>query len=312
MAAVDLADVQGNILRGYRKTRVRHLVLEVIDAARARAWVGATAGADRAAAPAITPGEHWGDRPPDVCFNLGVTFAGMTALGIPDSATRRFPEAFREGMAARAATLGDWGDSAPEHWLPWFRPGQPVHLVATMHADTVELLLEDETVLKSITGVGSAMDDYRAVEGDGLDADYFNDPDLATPAVVERVDEAIGFDLQGAAPAPGVLAIGFSVRWTGHLYVPATGEVTFRVRCTDGIQVIVNGAVVFDEWRDQPETEFNATLRLDGGEFYPLEVRYYNKTSDALLELLGDGGRHVLHHSTGLGALLLGELIQPA
>ncbi|WP_076999644.1 hypothetical protein [Variovorax sp. KK3] len=138
--AVDLADVQGNILRGYRKAMVRHLTCRVTDARAASAWVGATAGPDREHAPAITDAAHWGAQPPDVCFNLGITFTGLQALGVPSSATKAFPEAYREGMPARASKVGDWGDSAPAHWQPWFRASDAVHLVVTLHADTAALL----------------------------------------------------------------------------------------------------------------------------------------------------------------------------
>ncbi|MDM0106334.1 hypothetical protein QTH97_15415 [Variovorax sp. J22R24] len=146
---IDLADVQGNILRGYTKSMVRHLIAQVTDASAARAWIGATAGPDRSLAPAITDAAHWGENPPDVCFNVGLTFAGLQALGLPDSATRSFPEAFREGMAARASKIGDWGDSAPAHWKPWFQDGDAVHLVLTLHANTASLLDRHEQALMS-------------------------------------------------------------------------------------------------------------------------------------------------------------------
>ncbi|RZL94023.1 MAG: hypothetical protein EOP82_06035 [Variovorax sp.] len=147
--SVDLADVQGNILRGYRKSMVRHLITQVIDARQARAWIGATVGPDRSVAPAITDAAHWGEQPPDVCFNLGITFTGMQALGVPDSAARSFPEAYREGMAARASKIGDWGDSAPEHWKPWFQASDAVHLIVTLHADTAALLDQFEKQMMS-------------------------------------------------------------------------------------------------------------------------------------------------------------------
>lgn len=134
--SVDLTDVQGNILRGYRKGRVRHLVVQVIDARQARSWIGAASNGS--AMPAITHAGHWGERAPEVCFNVGMTFAGLKALGVPDATASSLPEAFQEGMAARASRLGDWGASAPEQWLPWFRPGEPVHLIVTMYGDTVE------------------------------------------------------------------------------------------------------------------------------------------------------------------------------
>lgn len=153
-----------------------------------------------------------------------------------------------------------------------------------LDADIVELLVENGDVLTSLGGVGAALADYQTLDGEGLDAQYFTDPDFTEPPALERVDETIGFDLEGKVPAPKIPATNFSVRWVGHLYVPATGEIGFRVRCTDGVQLTVNG-LVMDERRDQAETEFNTTLRLDGGQFYPIEVLYYNKTGGALLEL---------------------------
>ena len=66
------ADVQGNILRGYHKPRVRHLMLEVTDRAAARRWLAATtSGGD--GVPQITTEEPW-ETKPDTCFNIGLTF----------------------------------------------------------------------------------------------------------------------------------------------------------------------------------------------------------------------------------------------
>lgn len=47
-----------------------------------------------------------------LCF----TFNGFKALGVDGDTLRTFPEAFQQGMAARAALLGDTGASAPDKW----------------------------------------------------------------------------------------------------------------------------------------------------------------------------------------------------
>ncbi len=216
---VDLADVQGNILRGYRKARVRHLVLQVIDAPRARAWIKATVESDRLVAPAITRTAHWGERPPDFCFNLGVTFAGMTALGVPPAAAKAFPQAYREGMAARAIKLGDWGPSAPEHWHPWFRAADAVHVIATLHANTVSLLDDGERLLRS--GLGAQA--FRIVGGDeGFrfdgDAVHFGYRDNISEPRFGGLHAAEKYDDQPLAPL-GTVLLGYrtafeQVTWT--------------------------------------------------------------------------------------------------
>lgn len=45
-----------------------------------------------------------------------VTYQGLKALGVPQDTLDSFPLPFQQGMAARAAELGDVGESAPENW----------------------------------------------------------------------------------------------------------------------------------------------------------------------------------------------------
>lgn len=53
------------------------------------------------------------DRAP---INIAFSHTGLAALGLAQDVLDAFPEAFRDGMAARAARLGDTGPSAPENW----------------------------------------------------------------------------------------------------------------------------------------------------------------------------------------------------
>ncbi|MDQ1568040.1 MAG: hypothetical protein QOF96_2920 [Actinomycetota bacterium] len=129
---VDLADVQGNILCGYRLNHVRHLVLRVDDAAAARAAIGAMAGGDAASFPQVTSAEPWGEKP-GYCLNTGITFTGLRALGVPGPSLAGFPPEFREGMARRAGKLGDFGPSAPDRWTGGLGDTDRVHLVVTIH-----------------------------------------------------------------------------------------------------------------------------------------------------------------------------------
>src|SRR5450432_78883 len=98
-ATLDLADIQGFILRGYRMPIVRHFLLTVGVPAAARKLLGRFVSGDESDAPQITTAEDWhvgfapgpGDNPadlprhkPDYCLNLGITWPGLMALGIKD------------------------------------------------------------------------------------------------------------------------------------------------------------------------------------------------------------------------------------
>ena len=49
---------------------------------------------------------------------VALSFQGLKALGVPADTLASFPQEFQQGMAARAAELGDTGESAPENWEP--------------------------------------------------------------------------------------------------------------------------------------------------------------------------------------------------
>jgi Dyp-type peroxidase family len=48
---------------------------------------------------------------------LAFTWTGLRVLGVADESLTTFPDAFREGMAARATILGDTGANHPDHWV---------------------------------------------------------------------------------------------------------------------------------------------------------------------------------------------------
>lgn len=146
----DPAEVQGNILRGYRRERMRYLVLEVVDRVAARKWLGAATAGGHGEVPPITTEAQWKTKP-DACFNLGLTFEGLRALGAPTKSLDSFPNEFVEGMHVRALKLGDTGPSAPEHWpVPFDEPAR-VHLIASIYADDIVHL---DSVQQRVAGGG--------------------------------------------------------------------------------------------------------------------------------------------------------------
>src|SRR5450631_4275570 len=154
---LDLADIQGFILRGYRMPMVRHFLLTVNSPAAARKLLGRLVSGNEADAPQVTTAEDWHvgferglqDNPNDVprrkphyCLNVGITWPGLVALEIRD----RVPAlsfksfgAFVAGAAERAKLVGDTGDSDPQHWVGGFGAGSD-HVLMTLHALSPEAM----------------------------------------------------------------------------------------------------------------------------------------------------------------------------
>ncbi|ORA33487.1 Dyp-type peroxidase [Mycobacterium aquaticum] len=94
----------------------------------------------------------------DRWVTLAFTWTGLRALGVPEDALASFPDAFREGMAARADILGDTGANAPEHWVGGLA-GADLHAIAILFSRTDEQckksIAEHDKLLARTDGVRS-------------------------------------------------------------------------------------------------------------------------------------------------------------
>ena len=80
-----------------------------------------------------------GGATPDEAITVALTCQGLKALGVPPASLESFAPEFRQGMAARAAELGDVGDSSPDRWEPPL--GTPdVHVAIAILCPDVERL----------------------------------------------------------------------------------------------------------------------------------------------------------------------------
>ncbi len=184
-AALDLAEIQGFVLRGYRMPMVRHFLLSVGVPAEARRLLGRMVSGNEVDAPQITTAEDWhvgfepgpGDNPaaaprhkPDYCLNLGITWPGLVALEIRDRIpTLSFKSfgAFVAGAAERARLVGDTGDSDPRHWTGGFGAGGD-HVLVTLHALTPAAMAVYSDRLSTLFTEGGAFREIWRADGMAL------------------------------------------------------------------------------------------------------------------------------------------------
>jgi deferrochelatase/peroxidase EfeB len=220
-AAFDAADVQGNIVRGYRMPRARYLLLEVTDPIKARRWLAATVSGNNNGVPQITTEAPWipmpGSTKPETCFNIGLTYEGLRALGTPADSLASFPTEFIEGMNARALKLGDAGPSAPENWPAPFNDPKKLHIIATIYAN--EKALQDAVEQRALAD-GSGLQRLGVRDGAGFNADYvhFDYRDNLTQPRFPGVHDAERYaDGQPKAPL-GTVLLGHPTNFEGLFF----------------------------------------------------------------------------------------------
>ena len=75
----------------------------------------------------------------DTSVTVAFTYYGLKALGVPPASLESFPEEFRQGMAARAAELGDVGDSSPTEWEHPLGSSEVHVAIAVLSPDAAQL-----------------------------------------------------------------------------------------------------------------------------------------------------------------------------
>src|SRR5437763_15842675 len=64
----------------------------------------------------VESGRPSADPAQEISVTVAFTYPGLEALGVPEDSLDSFAPEFRQGMAARAAELGDVGQSSPPNW----------------------------------------------------------------------------------------------------------------------------------------------------------------------------------------------------
>jgi Dyp-type peroxidase family len=109
---LELDDIQHFLLTRPRAMAARYGFLTFRTPAEARAWLAgiiAKVGTGKAVAAGAAVDSRW--------VTVAFTCNGLRALGVDEASLATFPEEFREGMAARAAILGDTGANHPDMWI---------------------------------------------------------------------------------------------------------------------------------------------------------------------------------------------------
>ncbi len=99
---LELEDIQHYLLARPNAIIAQYNFITFRDTQAARKWVEAlipTVGTAKSVLAANPTDMRW--------VSLAFTFNGLRKLGVDDASLATFPEAFRQGMAARAQMMGD-------------------------------------------------------------------------------------------------------------------------------------------------------------------------------------------------------------
>jgi autotransporter-associated beta strand protein len=119
----------------------------------------------------------------------------------------------------------------------------------------------------------------------GVRAQYFSVTNF-TGMVRSRIDPVVDFDWTGTIPEPGISSERFSVRWTGVLRAPTTGEYTLQTVSDDGVRLWLDDQLCIDNWTDHASTTDSVTLQLTADRLYRIRMDYYQGVGGSVARLV--------------------------
>jgi len=122
--------------------------------------------------------------------------------------------------------------------------------------------------------------------GVGITGEYFSNRTPSGSPVFTRVDPSIDFAWNNVSPAPGVPAENFSVRWTGHLFAPVTGDYRLGASSDGGYRLYLDDKLFIDDWAPHGDRAMTTLVHLQAGHAYPIKLEYFHNSWESSVHLL--------------------------
>ncbi len=119
--------------------------------------------------------------------------------------------------------------------------------------------------------------------GGNWHADFFNNRDLIGAPVYVNNYGALNLVWGSGAPGPNMPADNWSARFTTARDFGG-GNYRFVARVDDGIRVYLDGQLILNEWREQPNRTFVADTYISPGLHY-VSVEYLEASGEAAVQL---------------------------
>lgn len=125
----------------------------------------------------------------------------------------------------------------------------------------------------------------------GLKGEYFNNIDFSGHPALVRVDQEIDFQWTLFSPDPHLLSYDFwSVRWSGKIIAPETGNFKLGIDGNDGYRLFLDGKLLLDNWIKRGRQLTAADYYFEQGREYELFIEFYEPIGNAWFKLIWNVG----------------------
>lgn len=117
---------------------------------------------------------------------------------------------------------------------------------------------------------------------EGLLGQYFDNMELKGKPAFERVDKTVYFYFEQVGPREDFPTDNYSVRWTGKMTAPESGDYLLEFTSDDGIRAWLNDVKLLDRWDDHPRESDTVKVKLEANKSYKIKIEYYQHSGGAV------------------------------
>ena len=120
----------------------------------------------------------------------------------------------------------------------------------------------------------------------GLKGEYFNNIELEGSPILTRTDPSVDFRWTLYSPDPSINYDWFSVRWTGYLTFPETGDFYIGVEGNDGYRLFLNNTFIISQWVKGSYGSQLKKFHFEKGKSYPVKIEFFESSGSVRLKLV--------------------------
>lgn len=190
------------------------------------------------------------------------------------------------GPNATQARLGGGGSAS----VSPFYSVSPLEGIKKLCGDNTEIVFEEGCGLNGNLKLVDNKYLSNTIDGkttSGLKAEYYSNVNHNGLPAVTSIDKLINFSWGWTNPKPEVGKWGYSVRWTGNLIPPVTGNYKIGLAASEcGYRLYINNKLMIDEWNKTSKDNFEANftvgsksikIALNENEPVNIQIEFYKK-----------------------------------
>ena len=165
--------------------------------------------------------------------------------------------------------------------------------------DGIKKIADKKTKIYYAKGCNRINTEYSTVSSDylfninenkknkGLLGEYYNNITLDGKPVFTRNDEKIQFQWTLFSPDQEKLTYDFySVRWTGKIISPKTGNFKIGIDGNDGYRLYINNILIIDNWKKLTKQTIVKDYSFERDKEYDIKIEYFEPTGNAIFNLI--------------------------